>query len=726
LSGSTERFYVSVRNSGTNTPVTYVRGVLVSPASNGSEYAVSENTWYRIEAHFKADASVGGFEFKVDGNSPGGDTLAINTSGQEIDTIRVGMQTGNALPSNASAMYVDNVKADSSWIGAWSAGTPITWEKSGITTEPKAVIYNGTILTSVNSCLKTCALNTWDWNTNTLYVNVGGDPGNEIEAGQRNYAISNTAKNYITYNNLTLEGSNSGGIIVDSGNYNILDALTVRKIGNGNGYGIFLADDSYAAGHGNHTVENCVLSDIYGDGIFTQRVRNITIDSNIVGTVYAGPGGNSGDNIQLLDSSSVTISRNSVTQLGSNTIKGNIVTESLNGIASGFIVEDNELAYGNFGLGFYQADGIIIRRNKIHNQTTYNGIQGTDDTTGDAQIYDNIIYNVNGGGINLCGSYDRTNIKIYNNVISGITGQYGICLEQFDGEVKNNIIWNSGPASNYAYFVTLKVDGTISSNYNIIGPESATKYISFAGTSYSTLAAYRSGKSQDANSLIFNPLFTSTSDFHLLSTSPAINAGTDVGITADYEGNPISGSAWDIGAYEFQVSTPSVGGGALLNPRTTNTADDTSDEATLEEDTSSNSEDEQEIPLEEVPSSSGTTSVFTFTRHLNIGSEGLDVVELQKILRNHGFFTYPTNTGYYGTITAEAVKQYQTKNGIPALGLVGPLTLAKLNKDAPAPVASKEDEVSTEAFIELLIQLGIIPAEKVAQAREALTERNDL
>jgi hypothetical protein len=50
--------------------------------------------------------------------------------------------------------------------------------------------------------------------------------------------------------------------------------------------------------------------------------------------------------------------------------------------------------------------------------------------------------------------------------------------------------------------------------------------------------------------------WTDQSDYRLRSGSPAINAGTDVGLTTDFLGKPIRGVP-DIGAYEFQ----SVGGG---------------------------------------------------------------------------------------------------------------------------------------------------------------------
>ncbi|NTU74026.1 hypothetical protein HGB07_07775 [Candidatus Roizmanbacteria bacterium] len=62
------------------------------------------------------------------------------------------------------------------------------------------------------------------------------------------------------------------------------------------------------------------------------------------------------------------------------------------------------------------------------------------------------------------------------------------------------------------------------------------------------------------NNINADPVFTNAGifDFTLQNTSPAINAGTDVGLTTDYEGNPKSGPNFDIGAYEFQDSTAPI------------------------------------------------------------------------------------------------------------------------------------------------------------------------
>lgn len=70
---------------------------------------------------------------------------------------------------------------------------------------------------------------------------------------------------------------------------------------------------------------------------------------------------------------------------------------------------------------------------------------------------------------------------------------------------------------------------------------------------------------------------------------------------------------------------------------------------------------------------------FNFTLTHGLGSRGDSVIELQKRLIGEGLLSTDA-TGYYGKITSEAVKKFQAKNGIPATGLVGPMTRAALNK----------------------------------------------
>src|ERR1035437_2008022 len=76
---------------------------------------------------------------------------------------------------------------------------------------------------------------------------------------------------------------------------------------------------------------------------------------------------------------------------------------------------------------------------------------------------------------------------------------------------------------------------------------------------------------------------------------------------------------------------------------------------------------------------------YTFTSYMSVGSIGADVSALQTWLIANGF-SIPSitsgaaSTGYYGSQTQAAVRAYQTSVGIPSLGMVGPLTLASLNR----------------------------------------------
>jgi peptidoglycan hydrolase-like protein with peptidoglycan-binding domain/lysophospholipase L1-like esterase len=78
-----------------------------------------------------------------------------------------------------------------------------------------------------------------------------------------------------------------------------------------------------------------------------------------------------------------------------------------------------------------------------------------------------------------------------------------------------------------------------------------------------------------------------------------------------------------------------------------------------------------------IPSAAGAQGLV-ITRALALGSEGSDVTSLQKFLKAEGFYTYSAITGYFGTITAEAVSAFQRANGISPVGTVGPVTRAAL------------------------------------------------
>lgn len=89
----------------------------------------------------------------------------------------------------------------------------------------------------------------------------------------------------------------------------------------------------------------------------------------------------------------------------------------------------------------------------------------------------------------------------------------------------------------------------------------ATKTVSGTSNLFNDAAKAGSGTYTDVAGTQWNkdPLFKSSTDYRLKSSSPCKNAGVDVGLTTDILGKPIRGLP-DIGAYELQ---PLTGGGGF-------------------------------------------------------------------------------------------------------------------------------------------------------------------
>ena len=93
----------------------------------------------------------------------------------------------------------------------------------------------------------------------------------------------------------------------------------------------------------------------------------------------------------------------------------------------------------------------------------------------------------------------------------------------------------------------------------------------------------------------------------------------------------------------------------------------------------------------------GATTFAPINSQLGFGATGNEVIKLQTFLASNQHL-YPSGiiSGYYGNLTRNAVMQFQLYYGIPAIGRVGPMTLAKMNEaissgygiDIYAPIVS--------------------------------------
>jgi hypothetical protein len=159
--------------------------------------------------------------------------------------------------------------------------------------------------------------------------------------------------------------------------------------------------------------------------------------------------------------------------------------------------------------------------------------------------------------INNNGQYKTyaNNLQFYNNVIiqtvASRTGNLRLCAmavnEARSGIVvfKNNIFqvsngaavmrsgqWNAGQLTHTNNIYKLS-NGSVT-NFTLDPTEIATSGAIWANTSNT------------------NPIFW---DFHLTSTSLARGTGVNVGLTRDFEGNPVSGTP-DMGIYQYIVPVP--------------------------------------------------------------------------------------------------------------------------------------------------------------------------
>lgn len=173
------------------------------------------------------------------------------------------------------------------------------------------------------------------------------------------------------------------------------------------------------------------------------------------------------------------------------------------------------------------------------------------------KIYGNIIVNPEGSGIS---SNNKDLVEVYNNVVCG--GEFGLRFAVLDApltaKVYNNIIVDPKYS---AFFVEADPNlpwSEVSWDHNIYW-SSVGQMINFETVRTPKLGfkLHEDILGWDMNSIVADPRFVSLlrllpEDFRLQAGSPAIDAGEDVGLARDFDGNPVPwGLAPDIGAYEY-------------------------------------------------------------------------------------------------------------------------------------------------------------------------------
>ena len=231
-------------------------------------------------------------------------------------------------------------------------------------------------------------------------------------------------------------------------------------------------------------------------------------------------------------------------------------------------------AYGaSLGANGLYVDGgtrITIERNLTHNVDI--GIEMASENSGRVTSHvtarSNLVYYSNLVGITI-GGYDYkrggtdhcdivNNTLFHNDIKNTGTGEFQIQFYATNNIFENNIV---SPTSQ-GLFVHNRTNSepnpaTLDYNlyYSTVGASAGLW--DWNATRYHGFNPYRSATGQDHHSVLANPLFlsTTTPDLQVQPSSPAVNAGINLGPaivgTLDFAGNPrVQGTQIDIGAYE--------------------------------------------------------------------------------------------------------------------------------------------------------------------------------
>lgn len=452
----------------------------------------------------------------------------------------------------------------------YAGGTANTWSVP-LVTATHMVTKDNTYLAKGSSKTALTA-NQYFWETGVLYVNTGGNPAsNVIEAAQRSNAVyiavpkGTPAKNYITLRGLALQKTNLANISTSDVSYWIVENCDLFFSNNNStvaGGGINSDNSPYAIYRNNH------INYTLGDGIMAWRSSNVEVSGNLIenvldGGVYAGA-----DGIQIgaktttpTACNNFKILNNTVIRPANNTNKGCIIAEmGDNGIISGNVCEK-----GAFGIA-PSGNNIIVEYNSVNGFGVAGGIRISENTpmSGMKIRYNRVSNSPGFAGITIARDdvgqiTNRSNFQIFNNVVYNT--YYGIvCSQPFSGSIKNNIVWSPGSSPRTRLSVASLIAGeSLAIDNNILQDQGAESMISYNGAVYYDLASWQAATGFDTHSTSANPLWVNpaTLDFHLQAGSPAIDAGTDVGLSEDFEGNPVPyGGVPEIGIYEYSGSIP--------------------------------------------------------------------------------------------------------------------------------------------------------------------------
>jgi hypothetical protein len=389
---------------------------------------------------------------------------------------------------------------------------------------------------------------------------VGGDPL------LRELTITNTGTGAVVWiaTNATSGANNNtikNTILIGAG------AFTGQGIITGSGATFGAAAES-GRPNSNNTIQNNRISRVQNaafiSGDPTTRDQNWSITENDLGsTTVADKLSFRGMLISGADN--FTISQNRISGVLSSTATSSTMSGiQVAGIVSGGSITRNEIkdikqvnttGWGSNGIylaATSTASNLLIANNMISDIASqgFNGNEPADNGYG-------IVVEGTGGGYNI---YNNTVVINGNEVTAGITA--ALLIDDSATTVgavnlRNNILANTQTVgANYSVFVDTPVTNTVFSAIDYNDYFTTENVGSLGGTNRVALADWQTATGSDVNSKSVDPVFVSTTDFHLQASSTLLGMGTPIAsVTNDFDGQTRDAIP-DIGADEIVTAAP--------------------------------------------------------------------------------------------------------------------------------------------------------------------------
>ena len=367
-----------------------------------------------------------------------------------------------------------------------------------------------------------------------------------------NFVVKLDGIDYVTFEDLTFEntGASFANVlqVLGGAEYNTFDRCHLRTVATNststNSAVIYSAggDDNY-----NSFIDNTIEGGSYGaywygTAIATLEDGNVFEGNNFLNNYYYGL------RIDYQNAPMITNNRLS----GTSTYTGTRYGMYLNYCDNDFVVENNTIVGEGttgwtYGLYLLNCDATAGAHSSVRNNMIQVGVDGSTaafyglymSASGFSDLYHNSVLVSAGGALSRAyyGTGGGANY-VKNNMFVNYTAGFGMYL-----------------ASNYT---------VVESDYNVIhSPGGISGY--YNGANQVTLADYQTASGGDANSVDLDPMYHSTFDLHVCNDLVKSLGTPLASVTMDYDGQPRSATAPDMGADEFTaLGTDFLGADATL------------------------------------------------------------------------------------------------------------------------------------------------------------------